>query len=843
MTDVMIGVGIEPAPAQAGAASVRQSLSLIAQQGERTNQALIRAMQSSAEAMQRMAAEGGASARRLEELTRGLLWTNVQLADQSRQTSRTMVDGQRQVQAAVAKSTAGMNSFADSMRRGLLAIGGAITFQQLVKGIIGVSDSYRLVEGRLKLVTDGSEHLARTQEDLFNTAQSVGVAYEDLARLYTRIAQNSANLGGSQEKLLTFTTAVSQAFQVSGASAAEAQGAIVQLSQALASGVFRGEEFNSVAEQGPRILKALTESLGVTRGELRKMAADGKLTSELVVNAVLEQSGAIKREFGQMPMTVARAMQVLKNETNRAIAETDMTPLLGAIKELTATVSDPQTVAGLVSFTSGVIKAFAFMAEQAANATRLLQQAAELAAKIRTGSDEPLTDGGDALRGFGRAALNVPGVAVRAVGLPYPAFGDMLLPESGDLATKAKAMGELQDTIQGIVEPFSMVAETAGDFTLFLTDNEQALKNWNTSAKEVTEEATKAREEFDKLKAGASESAGAFAQLAEMQALAKTAGAKPEEVAALADAYAEQLVGGLDQATEATRSYEAQVAVLQDMLGEGLISPERFEELQGRAQETWRAIVGGAGESADALKELEDAAEDARDAVGRILASGRTPWDEHAEGIKNVQMALSLHAISAEEAAEATTLLDEQLEEALGGGKLSVFAEQAGRNIQSITSALLAGEMAGRDFGQAITDSLRKIAAELAAQAALTALFNAIGGSFGLPALGSTMFGGGRASGGPVEAGRLYEVNEKGPELLSSGGRDYLMMGSSGGKVTPNGQLRSSQGQNVTVNAVTNIDARGATIEMLPVLARMQRESEERVKATVYETMRRGYNP
>src|SRR5690606_35702010 len=111
---------------------------------------------------------------------------------------------------------------------------------------------------------------------------------------------------------------INKAFVVSGATAQEASNAIIQLSQGLSAGALRGEEFNSVNEQGGRIMQALAKHLGVTRGELRELAKEGKITSQVMMAALAGQADQIAAEFENMPLTVGRALTELRNELTKA---------------------------------------------------------------------------------------------------------------------------------------------------------------------------------------------------------------------------------------------------------------------------------------------------------------------------------------------------------------------------------------------------------------------------------------------------------------------------------------------------------------------------------------------
>ncbi|HCT9937856.1 TPA: tape measure protein, partial [Klebsiella variicola] len=127
--------------------------------------------------------------------------------------------------------------------------------------------------------------------------------------------------GTSADDLAKLTTIINQGFVVSGATAQEAENAIIQLSQGLASGALRGEEFNSVNEQGNRLIVALADSMGVSIGEMRNMAAQGKLTTDVVVNGLLSQGAVIGKEFANTTTTISQALQVAGNNVTKFFGE------------------------------------------------------------------------------------------------------------------------------------------------------------------------------------------------------------------------------------------------------------------------------------------------------------------------------------------------------------------------------------------------------------------------------------------------------------------------------------------------------------------------------------------
>ncbi|MBK8157991.1 MAG: tape measure protein [Rhodospirillaceae bacterium] len=249
------------------------------------------------------------------------------------------------------RASSATGSMTSQLRSLVAVVGGALVVRQVIQW----ADAWKLTEGRLSLVTKSALELKAVQSQLFDVSQRTGQAFGGTATLYTRLAQATAQLGTSQRQLLAITETINQAFVVSGAGAAEAQAAIVQLSQAIASGVLRGDEFNSVMEQAPRLSQALSDSLGKTRGELRAMAEQGQLTVQMILKALTEEAPKIGQEFARMPLTVGRALTQLGNSLQRLVGLSDAasgatTTIAGAISDLAKKLAEPQVVEAVARF-------------------------------------------------------------------------------------------------------------------------------------------------------------------------------------------------------------------------------------------------------------------------------------------------------------------------------------------------------------------------------------------------------------------------------------------------------------------------------------------------------------
>lgn len=214
---------------------------------------------------------------------------------------------------SVANMDRAMSSLS-GVARGLLA---ALSVQQ----VASYADAWTTLNNKLANAVRPQEELVDVTTRVFEITQQTRSSLDATATLYSRLERGTREYNTSAADLARLTTIINQGFVVSGATAQEAENAIIQLSQGIASGVLRGEEFNSVSEQGSRLMVALADSLGVGIGQLRAMAAEGKLTTDVVVNGLLSQGDAIGKEFANTVTTISQAMQVAGNNITKFFGE------------------------------------------------------------------------------------------------------------------------------------------------------------------------------------------------------------------------------------------------------------------------------------------------------------------------------------------------------------------------------------------------------------------------------------------------------------------------------------------------------------------------------------------
>ena len=198
-------------------------------------------------------------------------------------------------------------------------IAAAVASFATVKAIINIGDEMQNIRTRIGQLPQTVGDAGDAFDEVAARASASGVKIDAYASLYTRVGNAAKDYITTQEDLLGITDTISQALVVGGASTQEASAVMTQFSQALASGVLQGDEFRSMAEAAPQYLDKLAEEMNIPREQLKKMAADGKLTAKEVIEATRKMSSYFGDKFKQMPMTVGRAITVVGNRFARMI--------------------------------------------------------------------------------------------------------------------------------------------------------------------------------------------------------------------------------------------------------------------------------------------------------------------------------------------------------------------------------------------------------------------------------------------------------------------------------------------------------------------------------------------
>lgn len=238
------------------------------------------------------------------------------------QTIRIVVQEQGSKQAAANIGGIGTSAKGSVSALGLLKTAlAALGIGSLIKQYVDLSNSYTTLQNRIKLVTTSQQEQVAVTRELLDISNQTFTSIQDTTELYARLAFNTRNLGLSQKEVLDVTKALNQAVVLSGAGSREASNAIIQLSQGLASGTLRGDELRSVLEQLPFVADIIAKGFDVDRAALRKLAADGQITTEQIIKAFQKAAPEIAAQFSKVTPTIGQAFTTLQNEILNAVGE------------------------------------------------------------------------------------------------------------------------------------------------------------------------------------------------------------------------------------------------------------------------------------------------------------------------------------------------------------------------------------------------------------------------------------------------------------------------------------------------------------------------------------------
>lgn len=265
-----------------------------------------------------------------------------------------------QIQENIDRARQEQEDFNDAMSRGknvagglrsmITKVAGAVGAYASIKGAINLSDEMTQTNARLNLMADDGGTVDELQQKIFSSAQRARTDYMATADVVAKIGQRAGDAFGGNDEVIQFAENLNKQFVIAGASQQEISSASLQLTQALGSGVLRGEELNAVFESAPNVIQTIADYLGVNIGQIREMASEGQITADVVKNAMLGATDAINAQFDSMPKTWG---QIFTSAKNTLIMAFD--PVLDKINQIANS-------AKFMSFVNGIIGAFTMMA-------------------------------------------------------------------------------------------------------------------------------------------------------------------------------------------------------------------------------------------------------------------------------------------------------------------------------------------------------------------------------------------------------------------------------------------------------------------------------------------------
>lgn len=542
-----------------------------------------------------------------------------------------------QTQATAAQAVRGELETIGASLRSLQALTGVVLGGGLLAGTVGdvarTADAFTNLRSRIQLVTGEGPLLQQAFDDVFAVATRTNSAVESTGTLFTRLAESGKAAGlttaAAAAQALSLTETINQAVQVSGASAGASDAALQQLIQGLQSGVLRGEEFNSVMEQAPRLAKALADGLGVTTGELRKQAEAGRLTSDVVISALQGQAQVVQAEFSQLAPTVGRAIQNLSTEWTRYVGEVDQANGISAAaaQAIAGLARNLDTVAGLL-FAAGKAAAAYKAVQLAATFISNAQAAGQSAAAKAAETAATAANTREQLANTSATTANT--AAKRAAAAQVGALGD--------------AAGNAVGSASRLAGAFSLLK----GFTLAgILTNLPAIGGW------LGEAAAKAM--------------GAKDRTQEYESALKAEAQAARESAAATAAHRQQQQQAADAALGLTKESRALVTEFEGMRAKGESSADALDKVQKALKLEDITGIRNAGAALDALaakgqitgQQLRDALAGALkgEDLAKFEAQARAAFDGSELGAR--RLAAALDAVATESLRRAGTSAQE----------------------------------------------------------------------------------------------------------------------------------------------------------------------------------------
>lgn len=545
----------------------------------------------------------------------------------------------RAIQRALGDNvTKGADDAAAGFRRATIQM---VSFGAAMAGVratIGRADEWTNLNNRLRLVTDGHAAFSAAQADVIRIATAARQPLGATAELYQRIAMNQDELGLSGASLARVVETISKTMVISGTSAAGAQAALVQLGQAFASGILRGEELNSVMEQAPALAQAIAAGLNVPIGKLREMGKAGELTAQQVIGALSSQAGAVDAAFGSMSATVDQAMTGFNNQLQVMVGRAD--EATGASQMLAAGIQAiganmPAVTAALGAFaavkvtqaiTSRMTAMTASIQVERAQAIQALASARALEARTAA----QVVDTGMMLRAATTARARLIAEAALTKSAQQHAAARLQLAAAEKAATAAGAGtfarggAALLGALGGPAGIAAMVAVTAASWLAFRDNTDSA----SQSMVDFNDEAGRVVASFNGMNKAMQ--ADAVLRLSDdMDAAAKTLGETIANMAQEADFT--DLLGtfgpGLQKLQadfEAGKiSADAFANAVSDM-GDGLVATGQIEEVQRRGLIAYAAQVGNTAREIERKSGILDSFQDSQRAAAAATDAATT---------------------------------------------------------------------------------------------------------------------------------------------------------------------------------------------------------------------------
>lgn len=269
---------------------------------------------------------------------------------------RDNVDEQGRFNQEIQEGTQQANELTNTIKNAVLAF---VSIQSIGKAL-NISDELVQTTSRLNMMNDGLQSIQELVNMVYAAAQDARGSFSEMADVVARFGNNAGDAFGSSEEVVAFADLIQKQMTIAGVSTQEASNAMLQLSQALGSGVLRGDELNSIFEQAPNLIQSIADYLDVPIGQIREMASEGELSADVVKAAIFASADEINAKFEEMPMTWGQIWQSMKNTAMIAFQ-----PVLQRLNDIANSEA-------FQTFVNGAIEAMATLANVVLNIFELI---------------------------------------------------------------------------------------------------------------------------------------------------------------------------------------------------------------------------------------------------------------------------------------------------------------------------------------------------------------------------------------------------------------------------------------------------------------------------------------
>lgn len=413
-----------------------------------------------------------------------------------------------EVKKAAQGGLAPLGDIADTVGAKMRQMLGGLSTIYAVKEFLNLADQARQLESRLKLVIGSSEGVTKAQKDIYEVSQRNSVGIAEMTTLYTKLHEPVVRLGGSTRETTAIVEAFSASLKVGGANTQEAASATLQFAQAMASGRLNGDEFRSLAEASPRFMKALADGMGVPIEKLKEMSGQGKLTADVVGNALVSEMAKLRAEAALMPETMGTSFTKLQNEVFMAVTAVD------------AMTGSSSAMASVIGFIAEMVKLTVGAMVDLFGATNQVNQGFGVTDAIMWGLGKAFeavvlvgSDVGFVIGGIGR---EIGGMAAQVAAVLRGDFSGAM--EIGaqmraDAEQSRKALDEFQGRISGMTDRVMQSREALREHGLSAGDNAREMDKLARQSGGAAETYTKLRSSVSEADKEAKKAADTYAKL------------------------------------------------------------------------------------------------------------------------------------------------------------------------------------------------------------------------------------------------------------------------------------------------------------------------------------------